>query len=673
MRKVLRAATGWVMLLGLAAALVLPGYSSSLVTTSWLALYNGTGGEDVGHAMAVDAEGYVHVAGYSWGVANDLIVTKYAEETGAVKWSARYNGPANGNDGAQNTLALGPNGSVYVTGTSDGVGTGRDFITIKYDRNGKEEWARRYDGPGSGWDFGRRIVVTPDGCAYVTGDSTGANGDTDYATLKYSPDGTLLWCRRYDGEGGSADVALGLALRPGGGVVVTGNSTGAAHNLDFVTISYGADGTRNWVAPYDGSGHGADTGDAVAVDDFGCVYVTGRSRGLTTGDDYATVKYSAAGALVWEARYEGAGADDPQGLALTADGVYVTGASETAPGNLDYYTVKYHLDGTRAWARWYNGPGNGEDVAQALALGTDGSVYVTGHATGVASGADYATLKYTPEGTQAWVVCYEGDGNGFDEALGVAVDPEHAVSVTGYAAGVGTGSSDAATIRYEQPADAVNPTLVPLAAGISGASNGLAFVPVKVTDSGSGVAKVQLTAGSTNCHLEYPLGTRLVPAGTSRPHTLILPNAQSSVTVYVVKDSNASARVEVRAWDAAGNTAVLDPVVANLKIKQGRRIVRTFTGIPEAERYIALQNGTPGLAAATLWVNGRVVFRGELADGQVVSLDAGAQMRPGRRNTVRIVARGEQGATALLTIGDAAAESSAVAVAGRALGFEFVR
>jgi hypothetical protein len=145
------------------------------------------------------------------------------------------------------------------------------------------------------------------------------------------------------------------------------------------------------------------------------------------------------------------------------------------------------------------------------------------------------------------------------------------------------------------------------------------------------------------------------------------------VTVYVVKDSNASARVEVRAWDVAGNTAVLDPVVANLKIKQGRRLARTFTGIPEAERYIALQNGTPGLEAATLWVNGRVVFRGELTGGQVVSLDAVERMRPGKRNTVRIVARGEQGATALLTIGDAAAESSAVAAAGRALGFEFAR
>ncbi len=49
----------------------------------------------------------------------------------------RYNGPANGDDSplGQQSLALGPHGSVFVTGASDGnygAGIIEDFATVKY-------------------------------------------------------------------------------------------------------------------------------------------------------------------------------------------------------------------------------------------------------------------------------------------------------------------------------------------------------------------------------------------------------------------------------------------------------------------------------------------------------------------------------------------------------------
>jgi len=52
-------------------------------------------------------------------------------------WTSRYNGPANGNDlpSFKSCLAIGPDGSVYITGRSDGDYTANssyDFATVKY-------------------------------------------------------------------------------------------------------------------------------------------------------------------------------------------------------------------------------------------------------------------------------------------------------------------------------------------------------------------------------------------------------------------------------------------------------------------------------------------------------------------------------------------------------------
>jgi hypothetical protein len=125
------------------------------------------------------------------------------------------------------------------------------------------------------------------------------------------------------------------------------------------------------------------------------------------------------------------------------------------------------------------------------------------------------------------------------------------------------------------------------------------------------------------------------------------------------------ARVELRVTDAAGNFVVCDPVIANLEVKNGRApLNRTFAGIPQAERYVTLQNGAPGLTQATLSVNGRVVSHGSLSAEQVVSLDVARWLRPGDRNVVRIAARGPKGATAVLTIGDVAPGASSAPTQG---------
>ena len=68
----------------------------------------------------------------------------------------------------------------------------------------QEVWVARHNGPGKGKASAGGLAVDrgPDGSAravYVTGFSAGAGGDSDYATVKYSPEGKELWVARYNG------------------------------------------------------------------------------------------------------------------------------------------------------------------------------------------------------------------------------------------------------------------------------------------------------------------------------------------------------------------------------------------------------------------------------------------------------------------------------------------
>jgi hypothetical protein len=66
------------------------------------------------------------------------------------------------------------------------------------------------------------------------------------------------------------------------------------------------------------------------------------------------------------------------------------------------------------WTKRYNGPGNSNDVARAIGVDSRGTVYVTGYSWGGASGYDFATVAYAPDGTPLSTNRYNGPGNGDD-------------------------------------------------------------------------------------------------------------------------------------------------------------------------------------------------------------------------------------------------------------------
>ena len=171
-----------------------------------------------------------------------------------------------------------------MTGASSiGAGSNFDYLTIKYNSAGQEQWVASYNGPGNALDFANAIAVDSSGNVYVTGESYGLDSARDYATIKYNSTGQEQWVARYNGPANYDDEARAIVLDGSANVYVTGYSYGVGDvGIDYATIKYNSAGQQQWVARYNGPDSLDDYAMAIAIDSAGNIYVTGGSDEVET-------------------------------------------------------------------------------------------------------------------------------------------------------------------------------------------------------------------------------------------------------------------------------------------------------------------------------------------------------------------------------------------------------
>ena len=232
---------------------------------------------------------------------------------------------------------------------------------------------------------------------------------------------------------------------------------------DAFVAKFGADGAPAWVHQL-GTGR-ADSGQGVATDPNGNVYVTGSTGGQLAGSpdsyqggsDAFVAKYSPTGARLWVRELGSSSYDRAYAIAVDAAGYsfitgYSTGHLPGAPehpstGTQHVFVAKYTPTGSRAWVHEI-----GDGVGDGITIDTSGAVYLTGFDLRVRSGATHAfAARCSTAGTLQWF--RRLTTNSTDEPRGIAAGAD-GFYVTG-SVGIGQPEWDTFVAKYSTSGSAL--------------------------------------------------------------------------------------------------------------------------------------------------------------------------------------------------------------------------
>jgi PQQ-like domain len=374
-----------------------------------------------------------------------LAAAPAAATPGGTVWTSTYDGPASGRDTPRGMVVDPVLHRVYVVGTTtaetNSLGTFTDIVTIAYDLDtGDKIWARRFDGRAHGTDQAFAIESDPfSGGVVVTGasDTTVGSGHNETVTISYLSDGSRRWVRRvpYPRLGGSLPVQL---------VVIDGSTYVLVHGANGGRlIAYDALGTRLWARDVT-SQTLADLADLESIGNY--LFVLGRLSYDGGGSAMFTSAFKTDGSAVWTRRFTGgttqASASD---AAVGGTTVYVTGKYGDALSNIVTIAYEPH-DGTRFWRRVIVPQPDHLLGSPLLDVSDDGSAIAlaTSDRTGLVH--QFLTRQYLSNGSVDWTA-RENEIDESGQPIDVAIGPEGNIYVTGIGTNSG-GTPGALTVAY---------------------------------------------------------------------------------------------------------------------------------------------------------------------------------------------------------------------------------
>jgi hypothetical protein len=325
--------------------------SFTLLVNDWRFTTKPGAGLSSGQGVVPDEAGNFYVIGYYYTTTEnsqaDMIIIKY-DPSGAIVWQRTYD--SGGNDLGYG-IALDSAGNPIITGVA-----GDRCFTRKYDSTGNVAWTVLSNLAVS--EVCRSVKVDSADNVYVAGNVTGSDGNSDYLVIKYSSGGDVVWSTTYNDS--TADFARSIAMDNSGNLYVAGVS-----NNNSLTLKYDQSGTLVWAHPY----NNLHDVRKIAVDADDKYY-------LLTPTDLMIFKNDGS-------FYYGNGGTGQQNGDIAVDGSMSKYQVGSSLGN--FLAFRQNKHGDSVWNKSYDG--GYTEKANAIAIGRNGAVYVTGESVNGNSGS----------------------------------------------------------------------------------------------------------------------------------------------------------------------------------------------------------------------------------------------------------------------------------------------
>lgn len=270
---------------------------------------------------------------------------------------------------------------------------------LKYKSSGGLIWSKQYNGLASNADIPTSVAVGNNNDIFIGASSEGTNSLADYLTLKYSSQGAIQWTNRYD-KAQLIDVPVKIDFNDNNDVIISGGSASNSQNWDFTTLQYASTGlpldTVRKPSPGPGFDQPADMNQGIH-DNF---YITGSGTSGATDHDIKTLKLNDTLGIDWTKTIDGYGLEDgANAMDIGPNGhVYITGFLTHQEYGKMMFTVKYDSTGYQKWAKKYSFKRDGlDEMGKNISVNYTGDVYVSGMIDD-GQNKNMVTVKYNENG-----------------------------------------------------------------------------------------------------------------------------------------------------------------------------------------------------------------------------------------------------------------------------------
>lgn len=352
----------------------------------------------------------------------------------------------------ENDMATDVYGNTYITGyfQKQGDYVSKYFFLLKNDAYGVQQWLRFFPKDTSAfskYNLGNAVTVDVAGNIYVTGSTydTICNVCTveipheDLFTLKYNSQGKLVWMNKYNGNDSTYQTAKDLKTDDTGNIYIVGNEAkynpkNFTYSNSILTQKIRANGTTLWVKKLPRSvGHG------IALDHennilIAAVYDPENTYQLQHPE---IVKYNSNGDTIWTRTFIEP-AKNGKNYFIECDNagnIYANGETDTlAFNNIPrIITFKYSPDGNLLWYKkdstyTHTFP----HIFGDFKIDSKGNAYVAGYITdGSFQTRKWIVTKYSSKGKQLWNNVYGGPNFSSSAPIGLEIDDNQNVFVSG--------------------------------------------------------------------------------------------------------------------------------------------------------------------------------------------------------------------------------------------------